>query len=361
MWKNFKNIFHILILIFFIFPFNSISKDFQLIKIIDLKNPWGMDFINNEELIISERNGQIVIIDLPKKTKEVLTHNLNFMFDSQGGLLDILHHKNKIFICYSEKLTSQLSTTSIAVSEMNEKKLFFSNIFQSSFAVNSGYHYGCRMQLDSESNLYASVGERGQGNIAQNFTEHPGSIIKIKLDGSVPEDNPKFIKNRKWLPELFQIGVRNPQGMTYDPVSKKIFITNHGPRGGDFFGEVVKGSNYGWNNWCWGGRNYNFTKCGIDINNNNFFQPLKTWVPSIGISAVKIYYGNEFPHWNGMFIIGSLKKQSLEVFELKNNKLINNSSIIKNKIGRVRDIEINPAGQIFLLSNDKSALWILKK
>ena len=69
MWKNFKNIFHILILFFFIFPFNSLSKDFQLIKIIDLKNPWGMDFINNEELIISERNGQIVIIDLPKKTK----------------------------------------------------------------------------------------------------------------------------------------------------------------------------------------------------------------------------------------------------------------------------------------------------
>ena len=95
MWKNFKNIFHILILFFFIFPINSLSKDFQLIKIIDLKNPWGMDFINNEKLIISERNGQIVIIDLPKKTKEVLTHNLNFMFDSQGGLLDILHHKTK--------------------------------------------------------------------------------------------------------------------------------------------------------------------------------------------------------------------------------------------------------------------------
>ena len=107
---------------------------------------------------------------------------------------------------------------------MNEKKLFFSNIFQSSFAVNSGYHYGCRMQLDSESNLYASVGERGQGNIAQNFTEHPGSIIKIKLDGSAPKDNPKFIKNKKWLPELFQIGVRNPQGMTYDPVSKKFLL-----------------------------------------------------------------------------------------------------------------------------------------
>ena len=361
MLKNFKNIFNTLILFFFIFPFTSLSKNFQLIKIIDLKNPWGMDFINNEELIVSEINGEIVIIDLSKKTKRMLTHNLNFMLDSQGGLLDILHHESKIFICYSEKLTSQLSTTSIAVSEINEKKLFFSNIFQSSSAVNSGYHYGCRMQIDSESNLYASVGERGQGNIAQNFTEHPGSIIKINLDGSIPEDNPKFIINEKWLPELFQIGVRNPQGMTYDPVSKKIFITNHGPRGGDFFGEVVKGTNYGWNNWCWGGKNYNFTKCGVDIDNNKFFQPLKTWVPSIGISAVKIYYGNEFPHWNRMFIIGSLKKKSLEVFELKNNKLTNISTIIRNKIGRVRDIEINASGQILLLSNDKSALWILKK
>ena len=361
MCKNFKNILNTFFLFFFISSLNCLSKDFQLIKIIDLNTPWGMDFINEKELIVSERNGQILIVDLSKKTKRVLNHNLNFMFDSQGGLLDIFHHENKIFICYSENLDSQLSTTSIAVSKLNEIKLYFSNIFQSSSAVNSGYHYGCRMQVDSKNNLYASVGERGQGNIAQDFTKHPGSIIKIKLDGSVPNDNPKFSKNKKWLPELFQIGLRNPQGMTYDPVSQKIFITNHGPRGGDFFGEVIKGTNYGWKNWCWGGKNYNFTKCGVDIDNKKFLQPLKVWVPSIGISAVKIYYGDEFSHWNGKFIIGSLKKKSLEIFELKNNNLINTSLIISNKIGSVRDIEINASGQIFLLSNDKSALWLLKK
>ena len=97
-----------------------------------------------------------------------------------------------------------------------------------------------------DNHLYASIGERGKGMIAQDANKHPGSIIRINLDGSIPDDNPIFIDQPTWLPEIFQIGVRNPQGLTLSPYDKKIYASNHGAKGGDWFGEIKKGENYGW-------------------------------------------------------------------------------------------------------------------
>ena len=110
--------------------------------------------------------------------------------------------------------------------------------------------------------LFISAGERGKGMIAQDPTKHPGSIIRIHLDGKIPSDNPKFKDKDKenWLPEIYQIGVRNPQGMDLSPFDNKIYLTNHGAKGGDWFGEAKFGENYGWKILGWGGTNYSGTK-----------------------------------------------------------------------------------------------------
>ena len=110
--------------------------------------------------------------------------------------------------------------------------------------------------------LFASAGERGGGMIAQDPTSHPGSIIRIYLDGSIPKDNPKFEGRSDWLPEIYQIGVRNPQGLTYSSFDGKIYASNHGAKGGDWFGEVKKGENYGWKILGWGGTNYSGSTIG---------------------------------------------------------------------------------------------------
>ena len=210
--------------------------------------------------------------------------------------------------------------------------------------------------------LFASLGERGKGNIAQDVKSHPGRIIRIHLDGSIPIHNPKFVSNPEWQPEIYQIGVRNPQGITISPLNNKIYISNHGPRGGDFVGVVDFAGNYGWKLWCWGGRNYNFTRCGEKHEHENgFTQPIHTWVPSIAISSIQVYKGKEFKNWRNKFLIASLKDKSLRVLDLNDPKEIKKEEIIfKDKIGEIRDFKISRQGKIYLLTIKKPALWVIK-
>jgi quinoprotein glucose dehydrogenase len=207
--------------------------------------------------------------------------------------------------------------------------------------------------------LYTSAGERGMGMIAQDPTKHPGSIIRIHTDGSIPKDNPKFEGKSNWLPEIYQIGVRNPQGLTLSPYDEKIYLSNHGARGGDWFGEAKKGENYGWKILGWGGKNYSGTKIGPKWK-PGFTKAIQYWVPSIAASAITIYKGNEFKEWNGHALITSLKDKSLRKLIFNDLSNINEEIIFKNKIGRIRDIQVHPNnGKIYFLAGDK--LWLMEK
>ena len=206
---------------------------------------------------------------------------------------------------------------------------------------------------------YASVGERGQGMIAQDATKHPGSIIRILLDGGIPKDNPKFIDKKDWLPEIYQIGVRNPQGLTLSPFDRKIYISNHGAKGGDWFGEVKKGENYGWKILGWGGKNYSGIKIGPKWK-PGFTKAIQYWVPSIATSAITIYKGKEFNNWNGQALITSLKDMSLRKLDFSDLKNVKEEVIFKDKIGRIRDIQVHPTtGKLFFLGQND--LWIMEK
>ena len=208
--------------------------------------------------------------------------------------------------------------------------------------------------------MFITAGERGEGMIAQDPTRHPGSIIRINLDGSIPIDNPKFRGKKDWLPEIFQIGVRNPQGMALSPFDNKIYISNHGAKGGDWFGVAKFGENYGWKILGWGGTNYSGTKIGPKWK-PGFTKAIKYWVPSIAVSAITIYKGNEFKEWNGDALITSLKDQSLRKIKFNKDKFIKEEIIFKDKIGRIRDIKIKKStGEILLLS-DNGDLWRMFK
>ena len=321
-----------------------------------------MTFVSNSEVMISDKEGDISIVNIETQSKSKVQHNANFKVDGQGGLLEILKHQDYIYLCFTEDRGSGKTSTSIARAKFSKTNLQFKNIFQANPPINSGYHFGCRIVIQDNRYLYASAGERGGGNIAQDPTKHPGSIIRINLDGSVPKDNPKFKGKDNWLPEIYQIGIRNPQGMTLSPFNNKVYISNHGARGGDFFGEVKFGENYGWEIWCWGGKNYNFTKCGdVQKWDKRFTKTLYTWVPSIAVSAVQIYKGDEFKEWNNHILMTSLKDQSLRKLEFQKDAVKNEKVIFKNEIGRLRDIKIGPTGKIYILSNGGSGLWEISK
>ena len=354
-----KKIIFILILIF-IQTLNLKSEDFRLNQLISgLNSPWSLTFKNENEILITEKSGQILLANIKDNKIKKIKHNLNILEDGQGGLLEILYHNEIIFVSYSENRGNGKSSTSVASANFNYKNLNFKNIFRAEPPINSGYHFGSRLVIKDDF-LFITAGERGEGMIAQDPTKHPGSIIKIHLDGKIPKDNPKFKGKDNWLPEIYQIGVRNPQGMDVSPYDNKIYLTNHGARGGDWFGEVKYGENYGWKILGWGGTNYTGTKIGPKWK-PGFSKAIKYWVPSIAASSMVIYKGKEFMEWNGDALITSLRDQSLRKIKFIDGKFINEEIIFKDKIGRIRDIEVQEkTGQIFLIT-DQGSIWKLTK
>ena len=337
---------------------NGNSFEIKISKLIDLENPWGSTFINNDELLVTEKYGSIKLINLKNKKVTSINHNINFLVDGQGGLLDILYKDEFEYVSYSEDRGSGKSSTSITKGKFNYQNINFKNIFRAEPPIKSGYHFGSRLAI-KENTIFASSGERGGGMVAQDPSNHIGTIIRVNLDGSIPKDNPKFIDKPDWLPEIYQIGVRNPQGLTYSSFDGKIYASNHGARGGDWFGEIKKGENYGWKILGWGGTNYS----GLPIGPKwkpGFTKAIKYWVPSIATSAITIYKGQEFKSWEGHALITSLKDQSLRKLIFKDLSNVKEDLIFKNKIGRIRDIQVHPkTGKIYFLSED--SLWLMEK
>ena len=352
-----KKVLFLTLLIFFLTS-KTFSQNYNFQKLAKLDEPWGSSFVNNDEIIITEKSGKIKIVNIKSFRVSEINHNLNFLDYGQGGLLDILFKDNFVYISYSENRGNWKTSTSIARAKFDKKNLIFKNIFQANPPIDSGYHFGSRLVV-KDNFLFASAGERGKGMIAQDPTKHPGSIIRIHLDGSIPEDNPKFVNKPDWLPEIYQIGIRNPQGLTLSPFDGKIYISNHGAKGGDWFGEAKKGENYGWKILGWGGKNYS----GIPIGPKwkpGFTKAIQYWVPSIATSAITIYNGVEFKEWNEKALITSLKDQSLRVLNFQDLNNVQEQIIFKNKIGRIRDIQVHPLnGKIYFLASN--SLWLMEK
>ena len=347
-----------IIFIILLFTNISLAEDFKFNKIITLNEPWGSTFINGDQILITEKGGKIKLINIEKKEIKLIDHNLNFLEYGQGGLLDIIYRDKVVWVSYTENRGNWKTSTSIAKGLFDEENIKFENIFQANPPIDSGYHFGSRLAI-KDNYLFASAGERGKGMIAQDASKHPGSIIRIHLDGSIPKDNPKFLNKKNWLPEIYQIGVRNPQGLTLSPFDGKIYISNHGAKGGDWFGEVKKGENYGWKILGWGGKNYSGTKIGPKWK-PGFTKAIQYWVPSIATSAITIYKGKEFNEWNGHALITSLKDKSLRKLDFSDQENVKEEIIFKKKIGRIRDIQIHPSnGKLFFLS--QNALWLMEK
>jgi len=350
-----------LIIFLFIFNFTNLySSDFKFEKISnDLNKPWSLSFIDKENVIITEKTGRLLILNIDNKSINEIKHNLSVISLGQGGLLDVLYENEQVYISYSENRGNWKTSTSVAKGNFNKKEIKFKNIFRAEPPIDSGYHFGSRLVI-KDKYLYITAGERGRGMIAQDSTKHPGSIIRINLDGSIPKDNPKFKGKTHWLPEIFQIGVRNPQGMALSSFDNKIYLSNHGAKGGDWFGAANFGENYGWKILGWGGTNYSGTKIGPKWK-PGFTKAIKYWVPSIAVSAMTIYKGDTFKEWNGDALNTSLKDQSLRKIKFKDNKFINEEIIFTGNIGRIRDIKIQQeTGDLYMLS-DNGELWRMSK
>ena len=340
-----------------------------------LNHPWALTFIDKKNIVVTEKDGGLNRINALTGEKQKIKHNIQHIgYDGsgQGGLLDVYFNPSDdyIYFSYSHKSTkltrskqlSKKSSTAIARGRLIGKEIKDLEVLliaKPEFLENR--HYGSRIAIKGD-DLFASFGERGQGMISQDPSKHPGSIIRIKTDGEIPQDNPRFKEKKEWLPEIYVIGVRNPQGIAISPHDDEIYFSSHGPRGGDHIGEVQFGSNYGWKDIAWGGREYYGLGIGDTPFKDKYKKPLISWVPSMGVSSIQFYAGKTFPEWQGDLLVASLNGQSLIRLDLENSKIIAKEIIFKDKIGRIRDFKIDYNGDIYLISDSsESYLWKLSK
>ena len=335
---------------FLFFSFTLWAYDLQRTPV-SLDFPWGMSWLDQDHLLITQKSGEIFLVNTQSYEQTSIAHNIPFVQHGQGGLLDIISEGNQVWLSGSVVKEGEF-TTAVYQAIFSDNALIEERpIFIAEPYIDSPYHFGSRLEIVGDY-LYASIGERGQGNIAQDTSNAIGSIIRLHKNGDFPKDNP-FTSQSDWLPELYQIGVRNPQGMSFDPKTNQVFISNHGPKGGDFIGPVIAGSNYGWKKIGWGGTNYT----GSPVGDGNawepgFLKPDYIWVPSIGIGGIKFYQGEMFPEWKNSLLVSSLKFEYLSVLFRVGEVFEKEEIILKNKIGRIRDIEIDHSGQIYLIADE---------
>ena len=341
-----------IIFIFIFLPCSSHSK-ILLDKISpNLSNLWGISVLNKEEILFTQRSGKVFRLNIfKKKLSEVM--GVPKVFNSgQGGLLDIeIEQKNrkiKVYLCFSKKANKSQSATAVNSydfinNELKNKKI----LFVSNKVSSSSRHFGCRLAIKND-HIYATIGDRGSRNSAQNLRNHSGTVVKLLKNG-ISFDNNAFEGS---LPDIYSIGHRNPQGLTFNSNKSILWLHEHGPQGGDELNIVLKGKNYGWPLITFGKEYGSGKKIGLGTSKRGYQDPLKVWIPSIAPSGMIFYNGKMFPEFKNKLIIGSLKFKRLHILTLKNNNVVNEKIFLENKIGRIRDLEEMSDGSIIIINDE---------
>ena len=321
-------------------------NDLKIQKLHDFEYAWGMDLIDNENLLVSEKKGVLSIYNFSNgKIVGKETYN-DVLSKRQGGLLDIIFVKDKekkyVFSCY-QNLNSDLI---VARHELKNFKFFNKKIiFSSKYKSKSGVHFGCRF-INYKNSILFSIGDRGDRNNSQNSKNYPGSIIKMDYEG-----NHKIAKEG-WLSGIFSMGHRNPQGLIYIKEFDEIWSHEHGPKGGDEINIVEMGNNYGWPIVTYG-KEYWGGKIGVSKPVKGYEEPIWKWIPSIAPSGMAYYNNDYFKFLKNKILVGSLKFKTLYIVNLNNKRPHSEIKFLKNKIGRIRDVLVHPKGHILLINDER--------
>lgn len=339
--------------------FRSGSLSFKLSEMIGgLSIPWGMTFLPDGSMLVTDKSGSLFKVHYNVKTK--IEGVPKVMFQGQGGLLDVALHpnfkeNNFIYIAYADKVSSEGGNTSIMRAKLIDNKLVDTKrIFHAQPNSFSGVHFGCRIVFDNDGYLFFSVGERGTKTNAQDLTNQSGKIHRLRDDGSIPSDNP-FLDKHNNPTSIWSYGHRNPQSLYYEKETGILWENEHGPKGGDELNIIEKGKNYGWPVITFG-IDYDGSIISPDTAKPGMQQPIYYWIPSIGPSGMTRVKGNLYKGWEDSFLCGSLSFKYLERVEVKNNKVVFREKLLQN-IGRVRNVVQAPDGFIYISVEDPGRVY----
>lgn len=326
----------------------------------NLTIPWGLAFLPNGDMLVTEKAGALYQVSKGKMTK--IEGLPKITVKGQGGLLDVaVHPKFKtnrlIYISYAEAEAENQVNTSIAKAELRDGKLVnLKRIVHALPNTNTGVHFGCRMFFDNKGYLFFSIGERGNKSNAQDLTNYCGKIHRIYDDGRIPEDNP-FVGTAGAVGSIWSYGHRNPQGLWYDKKADVIWENEHGPKGGDELNIIKKRKNYGWPVITFG-VNYDGNIISPDTAKVGMEQPVYYWIPSIGPSSLTRVTSPIYKGWQGDFLSGSLSFDMLDRLIMKGDKAVGHEKLLP-KIGRVRNVVQGPDGYIYIAVEKSGKIYKL--
>lgn len=319
-----------------------------------LNVPWGMAILPDGDMLISERAGTLHVFS-GGKLSEPVGGLPDIMPIGQGGLLDVALHPDYdtngwIYFSYSYLSTGgprPTGNTAIMRARLDGNQLVDQQVlFRGEPVTDRNYHFGCKIAFDGKGHIFFGIGDRGQHfDFPQKLDNHNGKIHRLNDDGSIPEDNP-FVNTPGALPSVWSYGHRNPQGTCFDPLTGELWVSEHGPRGGDELNLIRPGVNYGWPVISYG-INYDGTVLTPDTEKAGLEQPVFQWTPSIGPCGMTFVTGDRYPKWKNNILLGSLPLKHLERVVLENNSVTHREELLKG-IGRVRNVVLGPDGYIYL-------------
>jgi aldose sugar dehydrogenase len=312
--------------------------------------PWGMAFLPDGTMLITERAGNLRLVKDGVLQSEPVRGVPNVFARGQGGLLDVVIHPNYtengwLYLSYSEPGDggghTAVMRAKLQDNELVEKQV----IFRGSPYTNRGHHFGSRIAFDNDGYMYVTIGDRGVMADAQSLTNMAGKTFRLHDDGRVPRDNP-FVNRPGARAEIFTYGNRNQQGLVMHPTTGEMWAHEHGPRGGDEINILRAGNNYGWPTISYG-VNYDGTIITHETHKAGMEQPLHYWTPSIAPSGMTFITGDTYPNWKGDLMTGSLSFRFLQRTVLDGERVVKEERLLA-RIGRVRDVRQAPDGYLYL-------------
>lgn len=340
------------------------------IVIDSLKHPWSMAFLTEEEVLVSEKDGDLLKVNLSSKKKTVIRGFPKDLTDSirvlsrgdNSGIFEILPHpefesNRQVYISYAAKKQGIGSATKVVRATLqNDSLTHISTILEAGPYTREYYHYGGGMTFGKDGKLYITAGERlykeidePEIPIAQDVKDKRGKIYRLNDDGSIPEDNPDFGPDA--VPGIYGMGIRAAQGITVEPKTGNIWFSEHGTRQGDEINKLKAGANYGWPNITTGGyRSRDYVPPTIE--GAVYTNPKWYWLHTVAPTGLMFYTGEEFAEWKNDLIVPGLSRGSLWRFSIENDTIKSAEELFIDDRVRSRKVVQSPKGKLYMLTDE---------
>lgn len=328
-----------------------------------LSTPWSLAFLPDGSMLVTERGGQMRHVSTDGKVSAPIAGLPEVHAEGQGGLLDVVlgpdfARDGRIYFSYAEP-TRRGARTSVAGAHLDLANLRLDDVrkvFSQNDDPSGRHHWGSRLVFAPDGTLFITLGDRFfHRDKAQRLDNHFGKIVRIRPDGSTPDDNP-FVAKQGALADIWSYGHRNLQGAALNPATGVLWTHEHGPQGGDEVNVGVPGGNYGWPVITHGREYGSGARIGEGTARSDVIEPVKVWIPSIAPSGMLFYTGEAFPAWRGSLFVGALSGQVLSRLVLNGDKVVDEERLLGGLGVRIRDVRQGPDGLIYLLDERRGRI-----